>query len=545
MIVPGHGPLDSPIIVIGEAPGREEEDEGRPFVGPSGRLLRGKFLLYNVNPDLIRYENLMEIRPPDNDFDWFTSTDINKALLAEKVTMLKKRIRELKPNIVLLVGAKPLFYMTGYTDVGSWRGHVMWSEELNCKVICTYHPSSVLRQRFVDKSQKPGQYEALFDSDINKCIRHSTNREYSPPKYSLLLQPTYQEAIAELKHLKETAKVLSFDIETAGHAMTCIAFAATQDRACSIPFLIVEDDKVSNYWKDPQEEAEVLRCVIDLLESDIPKVAQNSQYDMAILLAIYKIQVKNLVWDTLCAAHNLYCDLPKDLGSLIAFYTDWPYHKHKQSSKTLLGFWEYNALDALTTLVIMEAQILEMQEHGILEHYRKITNPLITCLVKMQVVGVKVDIKRRDHARMLQEDKIQDFANAFNAAFPDLKPKDSLCFASSSQKCAHLFYNILECRKVHNRGKLTCNEEALETIGKRDPRPFVRELTKAVLIYRKSCHMAAVLRVPLTPDGRMQTAYDASGTDSGRLASKKSIFGTGTNLQNLEVGIQRQQLIPG
>lgn len=65
-LVRGHGPLNSPLVVVGEAPGAEEDAQGRPFVGPSGQLLQRLFAQAGLPWELCYVMNVLPWRPPAN-----------------------------------------------------------------------------------------------------------------------------------------------------------------------------------------------------------------------------------------------------------------------------------------------------------------------------------------------------------------------------------------------------------------------------------------------------------------------------------------------
>jgi len=65
-VVPGQGTSDASIFFVGEAPGREEDEQGLPFVGRSGRYLRREFQRVEIPPDLIYITNIVRCRPPEN-----------------------------------------------------------------------------------------------------------------------------------------------------------------------------------------------------------------------------------------------------------------------------------------------------------------------------------------------------------------------------------------------------------------------------------------------------------------------------------------------
>ncbi len=534
-IVKGFGPMDAKLIVIGEAPGETEEQLSRPFMGAGGRFLRAKLSNVGINHEQVRYENLMEYRPPQNKFEFFLQGEKYVELQA-RVEELKALIKTINPNVVLCVGQQPLRFLMDKTSIGDWRGHFIWSQECDCKMIATYHPSACLRQRNVHKSQKPGQYEALFQADIAKVGRELGTKELKIPQYSLLVNPSFDEAMNEMEQLRTNAQILSFDIETVENRLTCIGFSATTNRACCIPVYNVQEGKLVTHWDESQAKA-IWEQIIALVESDIPKVLQNSQYDITVLEHYYGIKTRNLYWDTLVAAHNLYCDLPKDLGTLISLYTNMPYHKYMIEAGSNLAYWEYNALDALTTLMIMQEERKELIEFKTLNHFLNVTMPLIPCLIKMQLTGVNVDLRLRDRAIDREDRYMTDIIEALHQVLPGFNPR-------SPMQCGKLFYDTLHCPVIRSKGKPTIGADALERIAERDERPYVKLLTDVVTKFRMSGHMAGVLRTPLLA-GRMHTAYDAGGTDTGRLNSKESIFGTGTNLQNLQQGPQRQMLVPG
>jgi uracil-DNA glycosylase family 4 len=73
MKVPFEGPLDSPIWIVGEAPGAEEELQGRPFVGASGRELTNMLNQAGIARTSCRVCNVFKTRPPDNDISHFVA----------------------------------------------------------------------------------------------------------------------------------------------------------------------------------------------------------------------------------------------------------------------------------------------------------------------------------------------------------------------------------------------------------------------------------------------------------------------------------------
>lgn len=544
-LIPPLGPFNSPIWIIGHAPDQQSESEGKPFSGAAGQLLKTRLTQMGQDVTQVHFDNLLNFRPPKNDFTVLEQSTEGLNQIKARELELTQQILTYQPNIIVCLGAKVLKYLMHLEGIGEWRGHLVWCKNLNTKCIAMFHPSDVLRQRFAKKSDYPGHYDALFQFDIKKAVLNARNRELTFPVVKPKIKPSYQEAREYLHWILEEAELVSYDIENLrGFVVDCIGLAVDRENAICLPFIFPTSHKYMPYY-GTEESLELFSLVKQILESEIPKVAQNSQYDTVVLREYYGIKVRNLTWDTLVAAHCLYCELPKDLGTLISFYTDLPYHKYLMSTGKQDDRWIYNALDALANVHIMHSQKAEMTEMGILEHYYKIPHPAIMCCVEMQLRGIEVDTNLCTRAIAQQEAIQTRIMHALDSIFPERltsNKKDPHKFNPGSwQQKAKLFYEMFQCRIRYNKGKPTTDEDALLKIQEDDKRSFVKILTQACMDFKSAQYLAAKLSTPLK-NGRMHCAYDVTGTDTGRLNSKESLFGTGTNLQNLSKGIQRRML---
>jgi uracil-DNA glycosylase family 4 len=94
-IIPGEGPKNAKIMLIGEAGGREEEKLGRPFVGRAGKFLDKQLKLHEIDRKKVYITNVVKIRcigPP-------TDRQIKKYL-----SILKKELKQIRPKIIVLLG---------------------------------------------------------------------------------------------------------------------------------------------------------------------------------------------------------------------------------------------------------------------------------------------------------------------------------------------------------------------------------------------------------------------------------------------------------
>lgn len=153
--VVGRGNLQATIMVVGEAPGQNEDETGLPFVGRAGQLLEKilESVKFNTEED-VYICNINKCRPPDNRVP--TSEEI-----AACKPYLLEQIRLVDPKIILLTGATALKSLTGdkraITKVrGQW---IEWEGRL-CMPI--FHPSYLLR----NPSREPGSPKWLMWQDI-------------------------------------------------------------------------------------------------------------------------------------------------------------------------------------------------------------------------------------------------------------------------------------------------------------------------------------------------------------------------------------------
>ena len=107
-VVNGYGPLPARVLIIAQNPGREEEAQGRPLVGWSGRVLRERLLvLAGIDPESVRYENIVRCRPPrkaDGKGD-----DVPKAAeVAACRGFLEAAIAACQPEIIITLGQPAL-----------------------------------------------------------------------------------------------------------------------------------------------------------------------------------------------------------------------------------------------------------------------------------------------------------------------------------------------------------------------------------------------------------------------------------------------------
>ena len=138
-IVFGNGSINSRVIFIGEGPGADEDDQGKPFVGRAGRLLTKMINTIGIERDDVYITNIVKCRPPENRNP--TPAEISCCL-----PIIKHQLKILNPKLIVTLGNIPskslIPDLPGITKV---RGRIMKYQ--NWTVLPTFHPSYLLRNR--------------------------------------------------------------------------------------------------------------------------------------------------------------------------------------------------------------------------------------------------------------------------------------------------------------------------------------------------------------------------------------------------------------
>lgn len=309
-------------MLVGEAPGLIEEMSGRPFVGQSGSLLKDLLEMAGVDRDSCYLTNVFFARPKGNDIKEFCG---KKAEVGGKHYTLpplssgnyvrpeylhhRKRLLEeitaWKPDVVVLLGNTACWAVLGRTGIARIRGVV--EERLGTRVIATYHPAAVMRQ---------WDLHTVFVADVMKAIRATEGA--ARPSRRILVPETLDDLSALIPILADT-KLLAFDIETKARQITCIGFAPSPHVGVTIPLWSTEPPFPS-VWS-AEDEPHVWSFIARVLDSSIPKLAQNGLYDLQYLWSV-GIPVRNYTADTMLLHHALQPELPKGLGFLGSVYAD-------------------------------------------------------------------------------------------------------------------------------------------------------------------------------------------------------------------------------
>ncbi len=135
--VPGEGSPSADLMFIGEGPGFQEDRQGRPFVGPAGRLLEGLLASIGTNRDDVFIGNMVKCRPPDN-------RDPQPPEIAACSKYLDRQIELVNPKIIVTLGRFSLGRFFPGESITRARGRLR--EKDGRFIFPVMHPAAALRR---------------------------------------------------------------------------------------------------------------------------------------------------------------------------------------------------------------------------------------------------------------------------------------------------------------------------------------------------------------------------------------------------------------
>lgn len=312
----GVGPKrrpEIPIMFVGEAPGKEEDKEGRPFVGVAGKDVFNPMLhFFKLTRKKCWIFNVLLCRPPDNKI---ASKEGKAAVKICPGRHLFPAIAKHKPVVIVAMGATAIKVLLNEMGVIKDKRGIpqqVTIEGHECVVIPTYHPAALI------PSRNP-QNKYLLYADVDRAINIAT-RGYKPIKERYWCLDTLKAIKAFMAFIRrKNIKLTSYDIESQLNdpdvgvdvhrdKVLGISFSWADGKAAYIPIRIrpVFSYSLEPFWGDNQD------FVIDqlkiLLENNVFKVdkgGQNKKYDNKVLYNDLGVIVRNVKFDTMLASHAL------------------------------------------------------------------------------------------------------------------------------------------------------------------------------------------------------------------------------------------------
>lgn len=410
-------------FIVGEAPGEQEVEAGRPFVGAAGRELMAAIQAIGKRRADFSFGNVIACRPKHNNLDlalhqWQKA---NRARTARGLPPTPHPIQCCAPRLLgdirgyenfILAGKVALQAFTGTNQsILELRGGPLklWFDGVNLrddietappnarifKVLPTLHPAFVCRMR---------RWTQAFRADIGRAVRWFENRlGWNDPQ--LVLWPTFDEIDAFLSSAREIA----YDVETDGIepltcSLRCIGFA-TSEKALVVPFLSIDGETRFYSSRDEERIAERLRAFF--ADTSIVKVGHNAgYYDRMVIERHLGVTPRPLV-DTILLHRAVAPELPHTLGFVGSVYTDvtaWKAGKEAVNVTTDARLHAYCGTDVVVTARVFPALMRQVEARGQLDAVELMHRIQGVC-VGLHRNGVYVDqVRRAEHdSRLLAE----------------------------------------------------------------------------------------------------------------------------------------------
>lgn len=539
--VPGFGPQPAKILILGEAPGKSEEEQLKPFVGESGGELTKMLNEAGLLRSDIRIANVCKYRPPKNDMslwwsdkkkpvpglEWHNGNQLDPRVI-EGLQELDEEIEATNPNVIVPLGNLPLWALTSNTGITKWRGSSLSAQ--GRKVIPTIHPAAILRK---------WDWRFLAVHDFRKVARESSSPDYPPRIENFVIRPTYEKAMATLEwllaQLERGEFRLALDIETRWRAIACFGIAWSKHDAISIPFITAENP---NGYFSLAEEARLVQLIRAVTTHRNARcIGQNWQYDYQYIARHWLFEV-NLWLDIMSEHHVQFPGLPKGLDFQSSLYCPdhvyWKDEGKEQGQGSDDQWWEYNCRDCVRTYEIAEVLIanrnvrpLKSTQYG---SPNEIQQRLSIPVARASLRGIRMDNKLRDQfAFELFERQAAEESRIARLLGHPLNPR-------SPQQMHKLFYEDFGQPKILDRKtyRPTLDSDALAAIGRREP--ILRPLANSITAVRSFGNLRAFCLQPLDIDGRFRSQLTIPGTETFRFASSADPLGYGTNAQNITDG---------
>lgn len=537
--VSGEGPASAKIMIVGEAPGKEEELSGRPFVGLAGQLLRSQLLAAGINPAECYITNVAKHRPPGNEIvRWFDpKSGIPSSPVISGIAELEEEISSVEPNVILALGNTALWALGGSAKskwnpkrdttsglphglggISDWRGSIFEGNELAGarKCVAAYHPAAVVRKH---------SWKYFLDLDLRRMAEQSRSSALPVIDRTICIDPQGEDRVQwRDRLLADPARIVFFDIEYINDRLLCCSFCSD-----SREVLVISANTTSD-----------IAFIRSILESGHALGAQNGMFDCSVLEWHYGMKVmQHLKYDTMLASHSAYIELPKDLGTLCSIYTEQPCYwthvnwKDIKAGKTAENsVYEYCGIDSWVTAEVARCQQAdELQDPAVRKTF-DFEMSLLAPLWEMSRLGVRVDA---DNLRKLKASLEAEIVS--NSRMLDLVAGTELNVKSGPQMAKFLFetLGLPKGKTSVKTGKPSTDDKTLATLALKASTELqtygistVRAVRKARDLISKFCD------IEFDSDGRYRSHYNPAGTDTGRLASRKFYpTGRGGNGQNL------------
>lgn len=548
--VAGCGNPNAKLMIVGEAPGKTEDETGIPFSGPSGEFLWDICRELGFSRDEVWTTNVYKYRPPLNQIKRIA--EVCKP--EEEIQKLWKEIESVNPNCILALGDTAFKTLRGHSGITRWRGSILRTRDGVRKIVGTIHPANIVRASYAEQGSGmknwPFIWRMIMKIDIRKALEESsTSQDNLPKRYThTALESGMLYGFLDRNFYNER---MSLDIESHHCIPVCAAIAFDKHESMTIPL----HRELGGLKVSEMVPSEVRNCWHLLQKTILQKkiIGQNFKYDQDKMEMIgFRFKRGRPIWsDTLIKAHTLVPELPsKRMEMLQSIWTKMPYHKDEgklfnPKKDKIERLFNYNGLDALSTYETDDAMEIDLRELGesfgldLVRYFYDYRMLLHEIYLDMESIGFRVDMQAREFLKIkyqTQHDLIQARIASLAGDFQYTTAKgkkskkchdDHILNVAAHEQVKAFIYGHLDCPRRYQR-----NDRGFQVL-KADEDTIVQLINNSVKDERRRSILSDIIldrRVRKTLgtyvlskpdyDGRIRGTYRIFGPETSRSATQ-------------------------
>jgi uracil-DNA glycosylase family 4 len=487
-------------MIVGEAPGKREDDSGKPFVGRSGELLMKILATAGFKREDVYITNAVHCRPPNNETPKKKEINACKKWLDYEIAMVK-------PKFILVLGNTPLQSLTGKTGIKKARGKPI---ELDGRIILpTFHPAFALR----DETQiKVIERDIKIFKDI---IDFGGIPEERDLNYSII--DTWPKFRAMLKKLSGSVAV---DLETnclypwerknkkfPDHVDAHIVSVSIAIANGQFVIPLNHDEAMWPVFDDGQQKMwdELIPAL-----NDCDVIGQNLKFD-AVWIWVHSGHRLRIDFDTMLAHYMLDENSLHDLEYLASFYFGAPAYDipltEKHGHGPLERHCKYAAADVFYARKLKFRLLKELREDlAVKKVFDKLMMPIANLFVEIEYHGIFVNRKKMKDAEVYLRGELAAAQETWDKWGKGVNMR-------SPQQLAEFFFNKLKIKVIDKtpKGAPSTSESVLKRID--------HPAAAALLRFRGAAQQLSFFIEgwePFLDGSRLHPSFKLHGTVTGR-----------------------------
>jgi len=531
--VPPDIKKDSPLAILGEAPGEVEMNQGRVFIGGSGKVLNKLLSKSGSHREEVSVLNTCMCGLPRN------PTPTPKEIAACAL-IVERALDMISPEVVLALGDTATSRLVGKRSVTTWRGSILETP----KTVVLGKDRVYGPDRYGPKAKKAGQLKPHWvELSLEQLEGQRVIISFHPAKLMRDGFKTWPLALADFKRAVALSKEkplihvgqemgkkmmgaseaeefigrhkeLCVDVETSMETgkLLMVGMATSKDKVA-----VFKPTKALGRLLNDWNKREGSVFIAHNAEFDIEKLEQiGTNITCPLFDTMHAAQFERpdirLKGTSEGVSYNKFAGLDQVASRMPRlYYTNWKeaFRSGEQDNEQF-----YCMMDCGTEFYLYEELRKRLEKTGRLSHFLNVLMPLQYVLMDMQRTGIKVDQNQLARLRNRQVKLVKRYEDLWAKSYPNINP----CSTSQLKK---YFYEELGLPPIMTgRGasrRPTFDKEAIPILAERHPECLP---LKHVLALR---HVAKMLHTYLEPEldanGRIHFRYNLSGTYTGRLSS--------------------------